>query len=98
VYCRRSHRQRAYEARHLASRHGLGDDDVLVSRQSLADLHDALYVLESALEDVDADLATGDDPERHRAALWHLYGATANLRKLRFEPKAVGAAPGAKRP
>jgi hypothetical protein len=64
----------------------------------LAELRDALYVLESALEDVDADLASTDEPERHRAALWHLYGATAGLRRLRFEPKAVGTGPRVKRP
>lgn len=93
LYCRRSHRQRAYEARQLARRHGLGKDDVLMSRKTVADLQDALYVLESALEDVDSDLAEANDTDRHTAALWHLYGATAGLRAMRLEPKAVGAGP-----
>ena len=90
LYCRRSHRQRAYEARLLARKHGVGEDDVLMSRQTIADLQDALYVLESALEDVDADLADSEDAQRHTVALWHLYGAAAGLRALRLEPKAVG--------
>ena len=90
VYCRRSHRQRAYEARYLARRHGLAEDDVLMARQTIADLQDALYVLETALEDVDADLADSADASRHTAALWHLYRATSGLRALRLEPKAVG--------
>ena len=90
MYCRRSHRQRAFEARHLAARHGLGQDDVLLSRASLGDLKDALYRLEAAMEDVDTDLADSDDPGTHRAALWHLYQAAANVRGLRIEPKAVG--------
>jgi hypothetical protein len=90
VYCRRSHRQRAYEARHLARRHGLSEDEVLMARKTIADLQDALYVLETALEDVDADLADSGDTTRHTTALWHLYRATSGLRALRLEPKAVG--------
>ena len=92
VYCRRSHRQRAFEARHLAASHGLGADDVLMSRANLVELRDALYQLEAAMEDVDTDLTEADDPGRHRSALWHLYGAAANLRGVRLEPKAVGPA------
>lgn len=88
-YCRRSHRQRAYESRALARSRNLGEDEVLMSARVLADLQDALYVLEAALEDVDTDLA--DDPEGHRKALWHLYGAAAGLRALRPEPKATGS-------
>ena len=90
-YCRRSHRQRAYEARQLAVAHQLGADDVLVSASLLADLQDAVYLIEAALEDIDRDLAEVDDPRSHRDALWHLYGAAAGLRALRIEPKAVGA-------
>lgn len=92
TYCRRSHRQRAYEARHLAVSQGLGTDDVLMSRANLVELRDALYQLEAAMEDVDNDLTEADNPGRHRSALWHLYGAAANLRGVRVEPKAVGPA------
>ena len=98
MYCRRSHRQRAFEARHLAATHGLGGDDVLMSRTTLTELRDALYRLEAAMEDVDTDLAEADDPGGLRAALWHLYGAAANLRGVRIEPKAVGPASDGKRP
>ena len=98
TYCRRSHRQRAFEARHLATYHGLGHDDVLLSRSSLGDLKDALYQLEAAIEDVDSDLADSDDPATHRAALWHLYQAAAGMRGLRLEPRAVGAPYPEKRP
>jgi hypothetical protein len=90
-YCRRSHRQRAYEARQLAAVHQLGLDDVLVSAGLLAELQDAVYVIETALEDIDRDLAEVDNPQDHRDALWHLYGAAAGLRAIRIEPKAVGA-------
>ena len=90
-YCRRSHRQRAYESRALAKDRRLDEDEVLISSRILAELQDALYVLETALEDVDTDLADSADPDRHREALWHLYGAAASLRALRVEPKATGA-------
>ena len=63
---------------------------MLMSRTNLVELRDALYQLEAAMEDVDTDLTEADDPGRHRSALWHLYGAAANLRGVRLEPKAVG--------
>lgn len=44
------------------------------------------------MEDVDTDLTESEDPGRHRSALWHLYGAAANLRGVRLEPRAVGPA------
>lgn len=63
-----------------------------MSRANLVELRDAIYQLEAAMEDVDTDLTETDDPGRHRSALWHLYGAAANLRGVRLEPKAVGPA------
>ncbi|GIU93398.1 MAG: hypothetical protein KatS3mg011_2304 [Acidimicrobiia bacterium] len=90
LYCRRSHRQRAYEARTLGRVHALGSDDVLLARSTLQSIQDFLYELEAALVDVDSDLAeTGD----HRAALWHLYRVAAEARRLEVEPKAVGSPP-----
>jgi len=90
VYCRPSHRQRAYEARRLAAEHRLSEDDVLVSRHSFEQVRDVLYRIESALQDVDADLASGANPDEYRRALWHLYEAAADARVLAFEPKAIG--------
>lgn len=90
-YCRQSHRQRAYESRKLAQQHRLGDDEVLVARASFEGLRDFIYRIEAALQDVDADLASGADPEEYRRALWHLYEAAADARSIVFEPKAVRA-------
>ena len=57
-------------ARKLAAAHGLGDDDVVVDRTALEDLHGALYCLQAALEDVERDLAeAADDPAEVRRAL-----------------------------
>lgn len=55
-YCRRSHRQRAYEARRRAARASLSDGQVVVAHADLDRLHDRLYALETALDDVAADL------------------------------------------
>lgn len=89
-YCRRSHRQRAYEARRLASAHALGPEDVLLSRSTYGAMRDLLIRIEAALQDVDTDLGAGADPERYRQALWHLYRVAADVRATGFEPKAVG--------
>ena len=51
VYCRDSHRQRAYEARKLASAHRLGEDDVLLSRASFQELKDVVFVIEAGKTD-----------------------------------------------
>lgn len=89
-FCRRSHRQRAYEARRLAESHGLGSDDVLLSRADFERLRDLLYLIESALQDVDGDLAGGADSAEYRQALWHLYRTAAAVRTVSLEPRAIG--------
>lgn len=64
-------------ARKVAAAHGLGDADVIVERQAVEELHGALYCLQAAIDDVDADLAeAGDDPaELRRAIGWPLDNA-----------------------
>lgn len=93
-YCRKSHRQRAYEARRLAAAHRLGPDDVLVSRDAFQGYKDLLFRIEAALQDVDQDLAEGVDPSEYRRALWHLYRAAAEVRVASLEPRAVGSGDG----
>ena len=61
-FCCRSHRQRAYEARVRADSLGIPAGQVVVAESELARLHDRLYRLESAIEDVDADLARSSEP------------------------------------
>ncbi|HSJ26944.1 MAG TPA: hypothetical protein VLB67_01960 [Acidimicrobiia bacterium] len=89
-FCRRSHRQRAYEARRLAESHGLGPDDILLSREAFEQLRDLLYRIEAALQDIDGDLAGGADSAEYRQALWHLYRTAATVRTVSFEPRAIG--------
>jgi hypothetical protein len=76
VFCRPSHRQRDYEARRRAAELGLSEQDLVVTREALNRLHDQLYVLECAIEDVEADLAADDGPEGLRRCLdWLLENA-----------------------
>lgn len=92
-YCRRSHRQRAYEARLAADSHNLGPDDVLLSRSVFERVRDVLYLIEAALQDVDRDLAVGAELEEYRKAFWHLSEAAGSVRSVAFEPKAIGDEP-----
>jgi len=85
-YCRRSHRQRAYEARRLAERMGLDRGEALISADVLARVRDRLSVLRAAVHDVERDLADAGD---YRAAFRHLYRAAMDLTEVRLEPIAV---------
>ena len=96
-YCRRSHRQRAFEARCLAARMGLDSGEALVDAEALCRLRDRLYVLESALDDVESDLRRKATAEEYKRAFQHLYGAAAQLRDSCVEPRAILAQGGADR-
>jgi hypothetical protein len=93
VYCRRSHRQRHYEARTLAARHGLAPSDALVDRDKLGRLNDRLYILEAACEDVRNDLAEAHDIDAYRDAVVHLLEAALPLQSAYVEPRAIGESP-----
>jgi DNA-directed RNA polymerase specialized sigma24 family protein len=83
-YCRRSHRQRHYEARREADR--LGIEGVLISGSDWLSLRDALYRLETAFEDADHDLADGGDP---RTVLDEVRRAAAEALDAMPEPTAT---------
>jgi hypothetical protein len=75
-YCKPSHRQRDYEARRRSIELGLSESELIVTRHDLDELHDLLYVLEAAIEDVENDLRTDDSPsEMQRALAWLLEAA-----------------------
>ena len=81
-YCRQSCRQRAYEQRSAASKAGLPDDVVIVSRAELDGLQDRLYQLRCALEDVQTlldDKPTKSELERSLADLVHSTGRLDRL-------------------
>jgi len=89
LYCRQSCRQQAHLARKLASTHGLGDDDLIVSRTALDDLQSRLYCLQAALEDVDRDLAESDDPADLAEAMRWLLENARPLAEVWIEPRAA---------
>ena len=91
AYCRRSCRQRAFEARRRLAELGLGDAELVVARRDLDALRDALYVLEAAIEDVERDLALRRDPDDLEAALAWLLAAARPLVERGSE--GAGSAP-----
>ena len=85
-YCRQSCRQRDYEARRQAADLGLGEAHLVVARSELDALHDRLYELEAAIEDVDRDLAAVGTPDAddYREALEWVLRVARPLTSLRF--------------
>jgi hypothetical protein len=79
-------------ARKLAAAHGLGSDDLIISRRDLEELQGHLYGLQAALEDVDADLdgaqRAGLDGDYREAYEW-LYASAQPLRSIWIEPRGT---------
>ena len=78
-YCRRSCRQRAFEARQRSTELGLGEHELVVTRERLDQLGDQLFVLRCAVEDVSATWPPSTGPptvEDLRAALDWVLEAT----------------------
>lgn len=91
-FCRPGCRQQAHVARKFAAAHGLGDDDVIVDRRRLEELHDGLYCLQAAIEDVDHDLdGTPTAAEVSDALRWLLENARP-LAATWIGPKAADLA------
>jgi hypothetical protein len=76
-------------ARKLAAAHGLGADDVVVSREALDDLQGRLYCLQAAIDDVDRDLAASNAPDEVRTALRWLLDNARPLTSVWIEPRSV---------
>ena len=75
-YCRAVCRQRDFEARQRTADVGLTETELVVARQALEELHDQLYVLEAAIEDVDRDLARNPSKQDYvDAVAWLLQAA-----------------------
>ena len=70
---------------------GLDSGEALVAAPALQELRDRLYVLESALRDVETDLRGDPALEEYRAAFRHLYAAVAPLRGGAPEPQSTRA-------
>lgn len=75
-------------ARKLADSHGLGDDDLIVSRVALDELQSRLYCLQAAIEDVDRDLATSAEPDDVAEAFAWLMENARPVAQLWIEPRS----------
>ena len=81
-FCRQSCRQQEYVRRQRATEVGLAEDELVVTRAELDELHDLLYVLEAAVEDVERDLAEATTVgEVREAAQWLLDAARPLTRR-----------------
>ena len=89
-YCRRSHRQRAFEARRLGGARGLAPGEAVIGTETLASLRDRLYVMETALEDAAGDLSGNPTPGEIREAYDNLAAAAGQVLEIPVEPTAVG--------
>jgi hypothetical protein len=85
-FCSRSHRQRAYEARRRSESFGVPAGQVIVLENELERVLDRLYRLETAIEDVEADLAGSNEPAAYKEALEHLLDAARDLSGVAIEP------------
>jgi tetrahydromethanopterin S-methyltransferase subunit G len=59
---------------------------VIVSEDDLRKVHDRLYRLETAVEDVEGDLSDRASAQAYRAAFEHLYEAAKDLVGVVVEP------------
>lgn len=79
-------------ARKLAAAHGLGRDDLIISRRHLEELQGHLYGLQTALEDVEGDLEraqkAGLQPDYRDAFNW-LFESAQQLRSAWIEPRGT---------
>jgi hypothetical protein len=82
LYCSQACRQRAYEQRSAATKAGLPDDVVLVSRAELDGLQDRLYQLRCALEDVQTLLHEKPTKAELERSLADLVRSTGRLDRL----------------
>ena len=64
MFCKQACRQRDYEARRRRVELGLGEHELVVTREELESVRDRLYVLDRTVEDADVDLR---QPEARRA-------------------------------
>jgi len=90
-FCRRSHRQRHYEARKLAEAQGIAADEVLIGREQFDAWRDQLYRLEAAIEDAEQDLGETPGLREYTEAFQVLYRAAQEARGFRLDPRALGS-------
>lgn len=81
AFCSQACRQKDYIARLRAQEAGLSEAELVVTREELDALHDQLYVLEAAIEDVDRDLKASATKQDYVEAVEWLLDACRPLTK-----------------
>lgn len=79
LFCKPGCKQADYVARQRRAEASLNESELIITRQSLDELRDRLYVLEAAVEDADRDLAAADGEQEVRDALAWLLAAARPL-------------------
>ncbi len=91
-FCRQACRQADFVARQRAAEAGLSDAELIVARAALDALHDQLYVLEAAIDDVERDLAEAGELDDYKRALeWVLEAARPLVAGGLVDPRAPAA-------
>ena len=88
-YCKRSHRQRAYEARQVAVDRGLAEGEVLVSTETWNRLRDAIYVAETTAADAASDVVEANTQGELLSIITSLRDAISGVVDEVGEPIAV---------
>ncbi len=78
-FCSQACRQKEYIARLRAQEAGLSEAELVVTRRELDELHDKLYVLAAAVEDVERDLAVSSTKQDYVDAVAWLLDAARPL-------------------
>jgi hypothetical protein len=78
-FCTQACRQKDYIARLRAQEAGLSEAELIITREELDALHDKLYVLEAAIEDVERDLTGSPTKQEYVEALEWLLDAAKPL-------------------
>jgi hypothetical protein len=82
-YCGQACRQRAYEQRATLRRTGLPTDAVVLTAAEVGQLHDRLFQLRCAAEDVLTALDDGAEPAELRSVAGEVLSAARSLERLR---------------
>lgn len=81
-FCKRSCRQRDFEARQRAARHGVDENELIVARRDVDRLHDEIFVLSCAVSDAEADLVDAESIADWRLIVTSLLAAARDVSAL----------------
>ena len=81
-FCRRSCRQRDFEARQRLARHGIDESELIVARRDVNRLHDEIFVLSCAVVDAEADLHDAESTADLRRIVSSLLAAARDVSAL----------------